>query len=685
MGGYPAPAFALVVLLALPAAAGAQAKPPTPSKEQRQALLAALVAVKDAAAVPAPDTDPGWQEHLFRASDGSHYVAFSVEAPAGVPADAPFVLYVRLAPVPDPAAVSASRVRSPVEEWLLGRRTDPLPMRASGVVQVPTGELPVGGPLAGSIREQLGGQNQAALRMMDMERERRRAADEAARKARQAEMEGRSKAQAELMPFEDFDMAARVTARPGQPAVIRRSLTAGPGEYELSVGWSTLDARTQPSVSGAVKRRLRLPVAPAGLSLGSVVVADAITFRNEIYRADQQTAHPYTIGTTEIEPAADRMFTNEEKLSVAFQVLNAAPSPTGKPDVSIGFRLFRTAERGEEPAGSLTPLEYSERTLPADFNLYLGHPILAAMSAPLGSLPRGDYRLAIAATDRVARVSTTAEARFTVTATPAALLAGAPPYMSRVRRARFVDPDVLDPALDAIAGPSPSPATTSLLALARQRQFAGLLRDDVVPGSDRGLALLMQAVARYAIGDTPATISVQVRRAMEAGAPEAAAQFWLGAARAVEGRDEEALAAWDVARQRGWPLALLATPSAEALVRLNRLADAGTRATAALEQGLQDAELTHIAAAADIAAGRYDRAVQLLSARLQAAAEDPESRWLLIHALFSSAVAGQGPGVLPDGRTRLLEEIERYLEDGGRHDSLVREWRSWITSSSAVP
>lgn len=685
MGGHLAPVAVLAAMLALPVAAGAQVKTPSPSKEQRQALLAALVAVKNAEASPA--TEPGWQVHLFRASDGSHYVAFSTEAPPGVPTDAPFALYVRLAPARDPAATTVAAIRSPVEEWLQGQRNDPLPMRASGVVQVPTGELPVGGPLAGSSREALGasGQNTAALRLMDRARERQRDADEAAKKARQAEMTGGPRPPAELMPFEDFDLAARVTVRSGLAPLIRRSLTAGPGDYDLYVGWATLDNRNRPPVAGAVKQRLHLPVVPATLSLGSIVVADAITFRTDVYRADQQTAHPYTIGTTEIEPAADGVFTNEEKLSVAFQVLNAAPSPTGKPDVSIGFRLFRRTASGEQLAGSLTPLEYTEGTLPADFNLLLGHPILAAMAAPLGSLPRGDYRLAIAATDRLGRASTTAETRFTISATPAALLASAPAYNARVRRARFVDPDILDPALDALAGPSPAPSVASMLTLARQRQFASLLRDDAVAGADRGVGLLLQAVARYALGDTPATVAAQVRRALDAGAPEGAAQFWLGACRAAEGRDEEALAAWDLARERGWPLALVATSGVEALVRLNRLAEAGARATGARDAGVPDIELAYIAAVADIAAGRYEPAVRSMTARLQAAPDDGEGRWLLVHALFASAVARAGPGATPEGRARLLEEIGRYLDEGGRYAIVAGEWRSWLTSSSATP
>ena len=606
MAGQRARALLFAALLGSPSVAAGQGTVPNLSKEQRQALLAAVTAVKNAATTPASDN--GLQLHLLRASDGSHYVAFSAEAPPEVPADTPLALYVRLAPLKDPAATTMVAVRSPVEEWLLGQRTDPLPTQARRVVQVPTGELPVGGPLAGSTRETLGGQNQAALRLMERERERQREADEAARKQRQAEMEGRGGKQPDLMPFEDFDVAARLTPRAGRSAVFRRALTAGPGDYELYLGWAALDGRNLPTHTGAIKHTLRLPTAQAGLSLGSVIVADAITFRQEIYRADQQTAHPYTIGTTEIEPALDAVFTNDEKISVAFQVFGAAASSTGKPEVSIGFRLFRITAKGEQLAGSLTPLEYSDSTLPADFNLLLGHPIMAAMAAPLKSLAGGEYRLAIAATDRLARTSATAETRFSIIATPASLLASAPVYSARLRRTRFVDADVLGAALDALAGSSPSAAIAPLVERARQQQFASLLPDTVIPASDRGIGLLIQAIARYGLGDTPGTVAGQIRRALDAGAPEGAAQYWMGACRAAEGRDEEAVAAWDTARAKGWPASLLATPTAEALVRLNRLADAGSHARQDLVDGVRDPELTHIAASADIAAGRFEAA-----------------------------------------------------------------------------
>ena len=153
MAALSARALAVLALLCLPAAAQGQAKAPNLSKEQRQALMATVTAVKNAADLPA--ADEGWQTHLLRASDGSHYLAFSVEAPAELAPDTPLILYVRLSPRPVEGAVSQIAVRSPVEEWLLGQRNDPLPLSARGVVQVPTGELPVGSAPGAATQESL--------------------------------------------------------------------------------------------------------------------------------------------------------------------------------------------------------------------------------------------------------------------------------------------------------------------------------------------------------------------------------------------------------------------------------------------------------------------------------------------------------------------------------------------------
>ena len=78
---------------------------------------------------------------------------------------------------------------------------------------------------------------------------------------------------------------------------------------------------------------------------------------------------------------------------VAFQVINAQPTVTGKPDLTVNFRVVRIAGEREIQVATLSPQQYDEATMPREFNLRLGHPIFVAVSAPLTTLARGDYRL----------------------------------------------------------------------------------------------------------------------------------------------------------------------------------------------------------------------------------------------------------------------------------------------------
>ena len=683
MAALPVRVVLVAGLLVLPLAALGQSKAPNLSKEQRQALLAAVTAAKTAAPLPSEDA---WQTHLLRASDGSHYVAFSAEAPAGLTPDLKLALYVRLEPRVADAPPAAEPARSAVEEWLLGQRSDPLPMRAARVVQIPTGEMPVGGPSATGSRDG-SGQNSAVLALMDRQRDKERREREAREKARREELEGRATAAQNLLPFEDFDMDAHVVMPPGRPAQIRRAITAGPGDYDVVVSWAVLDQKNRPTGTGAFRQPLSLPAAQTSdLALGSIIIADEIRARTDLYSPEQQTAHPYTIGGTEIEPAADHTFTNDERIAIVFQVLNAAPSPVGKPDVGVSFRLFRKTATGEEPSASLAPPQYTESTLPVDFDLNQGHPLLAAFAAPLRTLPRGDYRLSISATDRIGRSSTTAETRFRIVATPAALLASAPPFSSRFSRARFVDPDVLDPALDALAPRATTPSLARLVTLARERRFVDLIPEPAVGPDERGMATLLQTLAAYALGDTARALTVQFRRALDSGAPAGATQFWMGASLALEGKDADALEAWKAAGAAGWPAALLAVPIAEAHVRQGRLEQGGALAREAMAAGATAPELPRITAAADLAAHRWAGAADTLSNLLSTSPDDEEAQWLMLHALFAGMIARNGPGATPEGRARLVALATRYIEAGGRHRPLAEEWRDFATSSgSAVP
>lgn len=676
-------ATALVVALFLfwPSSPSAQnAKGPNLSKEQRESLRAAVMAAKAAAPLPSPES---WQMHVLRASDGSHYVAFTADAPPELSPSETLALYVRLEPKPEPDGTAAvTPPRSAVEEWLAGERSDPLPMRARRVVQIPSGEMPVGGLGATSSRDG-SGQNSAVLALIERQQRKEREEREQWEKARREALEGRPTEASDLLPFEDFDLAAHTVARAGRTAAIRRAVTAGPGSYDVVVAWTVLDRRNRPTKSGAFRQRITLPAIRTGqFALSSVIVADAIRERTQVFGADQQTAHPYAIGPTEIDPAGDHTFTNDERLALAFQLLNPMASPTGKPDVGVAFRLFRQTATGEEPSVGLAPLHYTEDTLPPDFDLNLGHPLLAAFTAPLRTLPRGDYRLAIGATDRLGRTSATGEIKFRVVATAVTLLAGAPRFTTPFSRARWLQPEVLDPTLGLLAEHATTPALQRLMAAARERRFVDLAADPSVEPPERGLALLLQAVAAYALGDTPRGVTVRLDRALEAGAPAAAAQFWRGAALALENRDTDAIDAWQRARAGGWPSSLTATPTADALVRLGQLDKAGAFARSARDGGVSDTALIHIEAAAELTAGRYAQAAAVLEPLVAQMPADETATWLLLHARFADMAGGGVAAASPAARESFVSLATRYIDAGGRNSGIASEWRAFVTSSS---
>ena len=60
-----------------------------------------------------------------------------------------------------------------------------------------------------------------------------------------------------------------------------------------------------------------------------------------------------------------------------------------------------------------------------------------------------------------------------------------------------------------------------------------------------------------------------------------------------------------------------------------------------------------------------------MTPRLQSAPEDGESQWLLVHALFASAVKGEGPGATPEGRAQLQDRSRRYIDGGGRYATVA--------------
>jgi hypothetical protein len=233
-----------------------------------------------------------------------------------------------------------------------------------------------------------------------------------------------------------FDLAAHDSTR----TVLRRSLTAGPGEYDLLVGWADPRAKDPAATVRVLRRRVVLPPASTtDFSLSTVIVASDVAVRETPPTPAEQTARPYTIGTLDISPASDDVFTTDERLALVLQVINARGGVTGKPDVSVGYRVFRAVAAREEIVGTVPAQRYDESTLPRDFDSAKKHPLFAAVAIPLRTFRRGTYRVEIAAMDRIAGVGATTHVTFVIAPTAEALLREAPPVAAPFSRKDLLD------------------------------------------------------------------------------------------------------------------------------------------------------------------------------------------------------------------------------------------------------
>lgn len=664
------PLAALVVTTCLCSSALAQSPAPNLTRQQRD-LLQVIVAAVDAATTQPETGDLKWQHHILRASDGSHYVAFSAEPPssAALPSG-PALLYLRLATA-TPAGAQRIAERSPIKEWLNGRRTDPRLLPNHGIA---VGEMPMMGAAGlNTVRPPTSsGSNEMSL--MRLERERARQEQEDREKQRRNELEGKQTTARDTLPFEDFDLASGSVRRDGV-RIITRAFTAGPGDYDLFLAWADPAAQKPATTVKVIRKSITLePARTLGLITSSLILADSVNSRPAPYSPAEQASHPYSIGLMEIVPAGTSRYGRENNLSVALQIINAQSNDAGMPDITVNFRIVKVNGEREAAFASLTPQSYNPTTLPAEFNLKLGHPLFAAVTAPLATLTRGDYRLKIAVNDRIANTVANTDADFSVIGTPASLLAEAPALGRPFRRETVLDAAVLVPLIDALTPSSASPALTRALAIAKTAKPADLLIEEPVPAAEAGIRTALTALALLSIGD--ASAASQLQRALQQNSPVAPTQFLLGAARAMQSRDPDAIAAWQAAIATGSAPAITKQLLIDAYLRRNDLQKATELAAT---NAPASAEWTRSIASVHIAARHEADALTGLDAHLTAQPGDQEARWLLLHALYAQFVRAGKP--LPAAEAeRFAKHARAYIDAKGVNSALAEEWLKAISS-----
>ncbi|MCE2514287.1 MAG: hypothetical protein J4F37_04615 [Acidobacteria bacterium] len=152
------------------------------------------------------------------------------------------------------------------------------------------------------------------------------------------------------------------------------------------------------------------------LQLSTILIAEAIEPLAVQLTPEQQVLRPYALGPFEIVPKFELNFERDEQFAPLFFVYNAGVQDGAKPNVTVEFDFHQQTADGEEFFNRTSPQEFNGQTLPPDFDLTIGHQIVAGQQIPLSIFPAGSYRLEIKVTDHTSGSVVTHNVAFSVEA-----------------------------------------------------------------------------------------------------------------------------------------------------------------------------------------------------------------------------------------------------------------------------
>lgn len=219
-------------------------------------------------------------------------------------------------------------------------------------------------------------------------------------------------------PWEDY---YEITAAPtiaGGPLSFSRPFSVEAGEYDayLAVVARDAAAATGPLKIAVHKAEVTVPnYWSPDFGLSSVFLSNKVTPLTAVPMGDEQKLKPYVIGNLELAPVLDGKFKSADEFAVFFIIYNPQLGEDKKPDVTIDFQPYKKGPVGESKFRAVEPQKLNAETLPAGFDVALGHQLVGSLNVPVSAFEAGDYRLAIKVTDNKSGKSLTHDVVFTVT------------------------------------------------------------------------------------------------------------------------------------------------------------------------------------------------------------------------------------------------------------------------------
>ena len=309
----------------------------------------------------------------------------------------------------------------------------------------------------------------------------------------------------------------------------------------------------------------------------------------------------------------------------------------------------------------------------------------------LGILPPGEYvaRAVVSLSGQpdahITRSFRLAPVASSTDASPIALRAvgdeaPAPLPMSRIVApvARFSVDDVLTPRvvggfLDDLQLSHPvSAASGAVVRQAREGKFVVTPSDGSAPAGDEPMLAFIRGLAQLQKKQY-AQAAAWFQLTLKSASDFLGAAFYLGAVHAANGRDADAVGAWQLSLLNGgkavYPMLVDAT------LRIGDAQGALELIAEAPEAWPSDEARLRRVATAQAMLGQFDTALQTINALLTRRPEDLDLLFVAIQVLYRQHLARP---LEPADRTRFDDYSSKYLEGKGSDAALVETWRKYV-------